>query len=114
MIITSHVGNDCPQNSTYDVRTAETPQAACNVDELTQLIDAIPEGTIDAIVSGHRHLFVHHWYKSTFYLNLDIPIMGNINGGYSFNVMYLNFDATTKKVVSSSIEGPIPVCERLF
>ena len=78
------------------------------------MIDKLPEGTIDGIVSGHRHLHVHHWYKSKLFLYLDFPIMGNINGGYYFNAMYLNFDAKTKKVVSSAIEGPIPVCERLF
>ena len=39
--------------------------------------------------------------------------MGNINGGYYFNVMYLTFDSS-KKVVDAKIEGPIPVCEKVF
>lgn len=43
---------------------------------------------------------------------LGIPIMGNINGGFYFNVMYLTFN--NKKVIDSKIEGPIPVCEKVF
>ena len=38
--------------------------------------------------------------------------MGNINGGYYFNIMYLTFNE--KKVVDAKIEGPIPVCEKIF
>jgi hypothetical protein len=40
--------------------------------------------------------------------------MGVINGGYHFNVMYINFDTETRKVVGTAIEGPIPVCQKLF
>lgn len=39
--------------------------------------------------------------------------MGNINGGYYFNIMYLTFDEDFK-VVDSKIEGPVPVCEKIF
>ena len=39
--------------------------------------------------------------------------MGNINGGYYFNVMYLTFNSK-KQVIDAKIEGPIPVCERIF
>lgn len=42
-----------------------------------------------------------------------IPYMGNINGGYYFNVMYLTFN-DKKHVVDAKIEGPIPVCEKIF
>lgn len=38
--------------------------------------------------------------------------MGSINGGYYFNVLYLRFHRTT--LVDKIIEGPIPVCERVF
>lgn len=39
--------------------------------------------------------------------------MGSINGGYYFNVMYLTFDSK-KKVINKTIEGPVPVCEKIF
>ena len=38
--------------------------------------------------------------------------MGNINGGFYFNVMYLTFN--NKKLIDTKIEGPIPVCEKIF
>ncbi len=38
--------------------------------------------------------------------------MGTINGGFYFNVLHLKFLKTT--IVESKIEGPIPVCEKVF
>ena len=73
---------------------------------MSNLIDSLPEGTIDGVVQGHRHRPVHNFRKG-------IPYMGNINGGYYFNVMYLTFDER-KKLKESKIEGPIPVCEKIF
>jgi hypothetical protein len=45
-------------------------------------------------------------------INKDIPYLGTINGGYYFNVLYLKFHKTT--LVEKVIEGPIPVCEKVF
>lgn len=39
--------------------------------------------------------------------------MGTINGGYYINVMYLIFD-DDKNLIDSLIEGPVPVCEKIF
>lgn len=39
--------------------------------------------------------------------------MGSINGGYYFNIMYLKFNKYGR-LINSSIEGPIPVCEKIF
>jgi hypothetical protein len=66
----------------------------------------LPEGTINGVVQGHRHTISHVFIK-------NIPVIGNINGGYYFNVIYLTFNAN-RQIVDSSIEGPIPVCERVF
>ena len=66
VLILSHVGNDCPQVLNYRVWTKDTLQNECPEDEITKLIDALPEGTIDAIVQGHRHKIVHHFYKGNF------------------------------------------------
>lgn len=74
-------------------------------DEVSLLIDSLPAGTIDAILQGHRHKFAHHFYKG-------VPYLGSINGGYYFNVLYLKFHRTT--LIEKVIEGPIPVCEKVF
>lgn len=52
--------------------------------------------------------------KVNVHIHVGIPFMGVINGGYHFNVMYINFDTETRKVVGTAIEGPIPVCQKLF
>ena len=39
--------------------------------------------------------------------------MGNINGGYYFNVMNLTFNSK-RQVVDAKIEGPTPVCKKIF
>lgn len=72
---------------------------------MSNLVKSLPEGTIQGVVQGHRHTVSHYFING-------VPIMGNINGGFYFNVMYLTFH--NKKVVDSKIEGPIPVCEKIF
>lgn len=42
----------------------------------------------------------------------DIPYVGTINGGFYFNVLYLKF--LKNKIVEKTIEGPIPVCAKVF
>ena len=72
---------------------------------MSKLINDLPEGTIDGVVQGHRHKFSHHFIKG-------VPVMGTNNGGYYFNVLYLNF--FQKKIYYKLIEGPVPVCEKIF
>jgi hypothetical protein len=69
------------------------------------LLKALPTGTIDGVVQGHRHKFSHHFIQG-------VPVMGTINGGYYFNILYLKF--YNFKVYERLIEGPVPVCERVF
>ena len=108
VLLLSHVGNYCPQNRTYAIRTSQTEQEECvQDDELMQLLRALPAGTIDGVVSGHRHNLVHHYFDG-------IPFIGSTMGSYYFNVLYLTFNSTSKKLISTEIEGPIPVCEKIF
>lgn len=74
---------------------------------MVDLISSLPTGTVDAVVQGHRHV-IAHFYKN------NIPVIGSINGGYYFNAIYLKFNKQTRKIVDSTIEGPIPVCEKVF
>ena len=55
-----------------------------DTDEMSSLLKSIPKGTIDGVVQGHRHKFSHHYIEG-------IPVVGTINGGYYFNVLYLQF-----------------------
>lgn len=85
-MIVSHVGNACGTNLDYGIWTIETPQTPCaEDDEMTNLLNSLPVGTVHGVVQGHRHTPSHVFIKG-------IPVMGNINGGYYFNIMYLTFD----------------------
>jgi 2',3'-cyclic-nucleotide 2'-phosphodiesterase (5'-nucleotidase family) len=84
ILLVAHVGNDCPQNKTYDIRTAETPQEECPPDEITNLIDVLPEGTIHGIVQGHRHEWVHHWKKGKCLNICRDPFYGSYKWRISF------------------------------
>lgn len=86
MIILSHVGNDCNTNNTFGIWDEETAQTStCSEkDEISLLIKALPTGTINGVIQGHRHKFSHHFIQG-------IPVMGTNNGGFYFNILYLRF-----------------------
>ena len=69
------------------------------------LLKSIPTGTVNGVIQGHRHKFSHHWIQG-------VPVMGTINLGNYFNVLYLKF--YNKQLYESHIEGPVPVCEKVF
>lgn len=74
VLVVAHVGNDCNTSNVYGIWTNTTKQNECGVkDEATNLIDALPAGTIDGILQGHRHKFAHHFYKSTVFLIQMFP-----------------------------------------
>lgn len=108
VIIVSHVGNQCSAGFDYGIWNASSIQPECsNQDEISELINQLPANTIHGVVQGHRHTTSHVFIKG-------IPVIGNINGGYYFNVMYLTFNTNNHNIIDSKIEGPIPVCERIF
>jgi 2',3'-cyclic-nucleotide 2'-phosphodiesterase (5'-nucleotidase family) len=85
VILLSHLGDWCDIDNTYGLWFKQTPQKECQpAGELKKLLDALPPGTIDGVVQGHYHNFYHHFVNG-------IPVMGNINGGYYFNILYLQF-----------------------
>lgn len=63
---------------------------------MTELINSLPAGTIQGVIQGHRHTVSHVFIKG-------IPVMGNINGGFYFNVMYLTFNTNHVVVDSKDI-----------
>lgn len=66
VLVMGHLGNDCNITNVYGKWTNQTKQSECGVDndEASLLIDSLPEGTIDAVLQGHRHKFAHHFRKS--------------------------------------------------
>ncbi len=114
ILLTAHVGLDCPSGSrnsvAYQLRKPTDLQEACNTqDEMVKLIESLPPGTVDAVVAGHSHTIVHHWIAG-------VPVVQAGSYGRYLNVIYLSYDTSTHRIIpeESRIEGPIPVCTHVF
>ena len=62
-MILSHVGNDCSSTSSYGIWDSKSHQSgSCDEsDEISLLIKALPKGTINGVIQGHRHVFSHYY-----------------------------------------------------
>ena len=118
VLLLTHFGpkcdNDVEEKMKLQMREPTTSQRACDENEeiMAFLAQIKSQGIqIDGVIAAHVHDVVHHWIS-------DIPVIESSGSDY-FNVLYLPFkenkDGTvtiqTKKV---SIEGPVPVCEKLW
>jgi 5'-nucleotidase len=114
IVIAAHAGVKCnpskPELAGLRIRKPTDPQSQCNnEDEIVRLLKSLPEGTVDAVVSGHTHTVVHHWIGG-------IPVIQGGAFGKYINLIYLTYDWNRKKVrhEQTRIEGPIPVCSKVF
>lgn len=116
VILLSHSGIDCqsrnPSINDYlklRLTTLNDDVGICTGNEIFDLINILPENTIDAVYAGHVHKDAHSFYKG-------IPILQNNFHAINVNVGYFSFDKKTKKYIKAKtvIEGPIPICSRIF
>ncbi|MFZ9595451.1 MAG: bifunctional metallophosphatase/5'-nucleotidase [Bdellovibrionia bacterium] len=113
VLVAAHAGVECetqPTSFEQTLRKPLDPQGGCNdQDEMYQLLHALPAGTIDAVVSGHTHTLVHHWIAG-------VPVIQGGAFGKYLNLIYLTYDWKKKKLRpdQTRIEGPIPVCSKVF
>lgn len=112
VVVVAHVGLKCGRNghSLHSIRKPDDPQGGCeDRDEMVQLLRSLPSGTVDAVVSGHSHQIVHHWVSG-------VPVIQGGAFGRYFNIIYLTYDLNQRRLVAdrTRIEGPVPVCPRIF
>ncbi|MGK5086631.1 bifunctional UDP-sugar hydrolase/5'-nucleotidase [Bdellovibrionota bacterium FG-2] len=113
IVVTAHVGLACqtaPAPAGNAIRKEADLQGKCAENgELVELLNSLPEGTVDAAVSGHSHQLIHHW------INGVPTIQGGASGRY-LNVLYLTYDWNQRKLLHdhTRIEGPIPICPAVF
>jgi|GEM_PF-140079 len=113
VVITSHVGLKCEPGkmpTSLIIRRQTDPQGPCQSDsELVKLLQSLPQGTVDAVVAAHTHQIVHHWVEG-------VPVIEGGAYGRYFNLIYLNYDLKNRKLLTeqTQIEGPVPVCPRIF
>ena len=63
---------------------------------------------VDAVFAGHTHNMLHQ------FTNSGIPIIISECYAKYLNVLYIDLDLLTKKVIKKLIEGPIPICSKVF
>lgn len=113
VVIVTHAGLKCETGRVTAGHTIRKPtdvQGECSdQDEVVKLLLSLPAGTVDAVVSGHTHTVVHHWVA-------NVPVIQGGALGRYVNVIYLTYDWAKKALVpeEGKIEGPIPVCEKVF
>ena len=118
VILLTHFGPKCSreieEKMKLKIRDKNTPQLECDEgQEIMDFLDEIKNENlkIDAIIGAHIHDVVHHWIN-------DIPIIESSGAAY-FHILYLPFKKNNDGTVTIinndiKIEGPIPVCEKVW
>lgn len=100
----AHAGGKCPR--------LENPRdlAGCDIQdgEIFAMLEALPPGTLDALVAGHTHQPMGHFVHG-------VPVIETRGLGRAFGLIELFVDPVTRKVLPerTRIEAMIPVCEQV-
>ena len=84
-------------------------QCPCeNNENLKNLLESLPDKTIDIFIGGHLHMNTHHWINNI--------ACATSNGSNYFNVLYLKFNKNKNdySLKDVEIEGPIPICTKIY
>jgi 5'-nucleotidase len=77
--------------------------------EIFEMLQQLPSGLFDAVVSAHTHTRLQHRINGT-------PVLQANSYGSHFSLLQLEFDPGTKRVrpEATQIVGAIPVCEKTY
>ena len=118
VILLTHFGPKCENENEekmkLQMRDSNTQQRECKEsEEIMSFLEEIkndPTIQIDGVVAAHVHDIVHHWISG-------IPVIESSGSDY-FNILYLPFRVNKDTVILQTakivIEGPVPVCEKLW
>jgi len=93
VLVTAHIGGRC--KAITDPTTCQPNQ------ELFQLLEALPPGTVDAVVGGHTHSLVAHRIRG-------VPAVVSYSSGRAFGRIDLTVE--NGKVTGSTIVPPQDLC----
>ncbi len=99
----AHAGGKCEQLTDPKELSTCDPSS-----EIFQLLQGLPEGTLDAVVAGHTHAVLGHLVNG-------MPVIESAGMGKAFGVVELWVDPVTRKVLPSRtvIQPAIPICEQV-
>lgn len=102
VIAVMHAGGRCPSAAhAHDLSGCDA-----DVGEVFGMMNALPPGTLDAVVAGHSHALLGHFINGT-------PVIESYSFGRAFGLVELFIDPATKKVLAeqTAITPAIEVCE---
>lgn len=101
VIAISHAGGRCGSLADpHDLSTCDRKDG-----EIFDLLDALPEGTLDAVVAGHTHATIGQFVHGT-------PVIETPGMGRAFGTIDLFVDPAHHRVLPdlTRIHGDIPIC----
>lgn len=115
IVLLAHAGGICqpePGQTLFDnkIRMSSDVQGTCDEEsEIASLLKYIPKGTVNAVIAGHTHTFMHHWISG-------VPVIESEKYGKYFHLIKIKYDLAKHQVLSdkTEIQGPVAVCNMVF
>ncbi|MBZ4416741.1 bifunctional UDP-sugar hydrolase/5'-nucleotidase [Myxococcus sp. RHSTA-1-4] len=104
VVAVAHAGGKCPDlKNPRDTSSCERGDA-----EILAMLDALPPGTLDAVVAGHTHQSMGHFFG-------DVPVIETTGQSRSLGVVELYVDPESRRVLPgrTRIQAAIPLCARV-
>lgn len=99
IVMASHVGGKCTEiNDPRDISSCDTSE------ELTQLLQSLPKGTVDVALGGHTHQVLAHYFN-------DVATIES--GSYARNLSLVRA-CKLEDGIKTTILPPLPLCLTTF
>ncbi|AKQ64675.1 5'-nucleotidase [Myxococcus hansupus] len=100
----AHAGGKCADLS----NPRDTSSCARGDAEILDMLDALPPGTVDAVVAGHTHQTMGHFFG-------DVPVIETTGQARSLGVVELYVDPERRRVIPgrTRIQAAIPLCAKV-
>ncbi|MFP2927699.1 bifunctional metallophosphatase/5'-nucleotidase, partial [Pyxidicoccus sp. 3LG] len=104
VVVVAHAGGKC-----LDLRNPRDTSSCDRGDaEILAMLDALPPGTVDAVVAGHTHQPMGHFFG-------DVPVIETSGQSRSLGVVELFVDPVSRRVLPerTRIQAAIPLCAKV-
>jgi 5'-nucleotidase len=104
VVAVAHAGGKCPElKNPRDTSSCERGDA-----EILAMLDALPPGTLDAVVAGHTHQPMGHFFGG-------VPVIETTGQSRSLGVVELYVDPASRRVLPerTRIQAAIPLCAKV-
>ncbi|WP_164012993.1 bifunctional metallophosphatase/5'-nucleotidase [Pyxidicoccus trucidator] len=105
VVAVAHAGGRCPDlKNPRDTSSCERGGDA----EILTMLDALPPGTLDAVVAGHTHQPMGHFFGG-------VPVIETSGQARSLGVVELYVDPASRRVLTerTRIQAAIPLCAQV-